>query len=420
MSLAIPEGTTFGRVRARFITGVADTPDDIDDLPDFHVLQGNVTFTAEVRQPLSVNDEDILVPAPVTVTLDPDGRLDEYLISSDIGGWTWRATFELVGVSIRPYSFQVPAGADLWLGKLIPVASAPGTLTIQGPPGESAYATAVRNGFLGTEPAWLDSLVGPALELSSNVVTLAGPTNTISDITATLSEWTVTAPTTLSLPASYPAGGQHTVHVVSGYQHISWPGGTTVYGSTAADDVWLTLIRTTDGWTILVPDATPEAERDTGWITIAEGVVEGAGGVTYTTGPANFYAVGTPMPSPWPEFDWPFKAAIRRVGNRVMLTLPGSVPNAGHVSLNLADVQVFMSSGFYGCLIPGPFGEDQSPRGVFSSVRTMDIADGYDSISFEIPVEYTRSVAVYATSPDTTVVDGVMEWTTADPWPEGL
>lgn len=31
----------------------------------------------------------------------------------------------------------------------------------QGPAGESAYKIAVRNGFVGTESEWLDSLVGP-------------------------------------------------------------------------------------------------------------------------------------------------------------------------------------------------------------------------------------------------------------------
>lgn len=64
--------------------------------------------------------------------------------------------------------------------------------------------------------------------------------------------WTVAAPVTLNLP-SRPDGSQYTVHVASGFQNITWPNGTEIFGLTTDDeDVWLTLVRDTDRWNVLV------------------------------------------------------------------------------------------------------------------------------------------------------------------------
>lgn len=67
-----------------------------------------------------------------------------------------------------------------------------------------------------------------------------------------VNRWTVAAPVTLNLP-SRPDGAQYLVHVASGFQNITWPNGTEIFGETAADESWLTLVRGAGQWVVLIP-----------------------------------------------------------------------------------------------------------------------------------------------------------------------
>lgn len=254
--------------------------------------------------------------------------------------------------------------------------------------------------------------------------TFSGPTNIVPPIVTTLSEWTVTAPTTLTFPTDFLVGGQHTVHIVSGFAHITWPVGTEVFGSTASDEVWVTLVRTSEGWKVLVPDSSGGSGGggDTGWITLFEGTIRN-GVATYTTGSASAYQSGGPMDSPFPDFDWPFKCRIRRIGNRVLMDLPASTTNSATftVQINFAATAILSALGFRGITLAGAFGDPMGSRLLFSSTRTLDIADGYDALPFDAPYDSGTPGGLRIWGPNaTSIVSGVMEWTTEDPWPEGL
>lgn len=209
-------------------------------------------------------------------------------------------------------------------------------------------------GFI--EDTATEAVAAGGLVPSSSALTLAGPTNVIPSITSTLSEWTVTGDTAVTLPADFPVGGQHTIHVTEGLSRIAWPGGTVLYGGTAADEAWITLIRTDDGWTVLIPDIEPpSALRDTGWVTVASGTSDGTT-VTYDAGfsAADWtFTAGTPHGEAGTPFPW--WVDVRRIGNRVILATS---------RIDLAD----FGGGAYGLLM-GPQPEAGWPRAGFDWIR---------------------------------------------------
>lgn len=68
---------------------------------------------------------------------------------------------------------------------------------------------------------------------------------------ADVNEWTVPNPVQITLPGS-PLNVQYTVYVKSGFQNITWPNGTEVFGGSGAASTWLTLIRRDAGWQVLI------------------------------------------------------------------------------------------------------------------------------------------------------------------------
>lgn len=160
---------------------------------------------------------------------------------------------------------------------------------------------------------------GITLDVSHADQALSAANPTVPDL-ANVNEWTVLGPVQVVLPPADP-GSQYTVHVKSGFQDITWPNGTTVYGETDQQDVWVTLIRGVAGWNVLIPSPAAEpgaAGLDTGWVALASGYNFG-GEVTWVTPPTEItlssnwgVATGTIM-----------SIQARRMGNTFYLWIEG-------------------------------------------------------------------------------------------------
>jgi hypothetical protein len=144
--VALPGEVSYGRVTGRFLLAVADGV-DVDQHPDGVPAEGTVTFTASVPYVRFPGSPAVVLPSALVCALDEDGYLLDgqgeqgvYLVATnDPDGnpvdWTYTVSLNFSGILVPPFSIQVPAGAEIDLAQVIPVASSDGTLTIQGPPG---------------------------------------------------------------------------------------------------------------------------------------------------------------------------------------------------------------------------------------------------------------------------------------------
>lgn len=193
-----PAGVEHGKVVGRFITASVDTSRDEDDLPDYAVARGTVTFRPAVARTIAASDtppSSYVVPLPIVATLDQDGVLaagghDGVKLVTGV----YAVAFNFEGVTVAPFQITVTAAhtddapLDLPL-----VAPEPVTPTVKwvvneqvyrdtlqarddtrqaladwkekygdraGANGDSAYEVAVDNGFQGSEDEWLASLKG--------------------------------------------------------------------------------------------------------------------------------------------------------------------------------------------------------------------------------------------------------------------
>ena len=135
---------------------------------------------------------------------------------------------------------------------------------------------------------YIDSLSRP----SRTAVTLSAASPSVPSLGSS-NEWTVTNATQVVLPTGVPAGASFLVHVKAGFQNLSWPVGSTVYGTTSADDVWVTLNRGDGKWEVLIPSAGGSAPAlvETPWTTTLN-VVSISGALTFTTGDSSMLGSG--------------------------------------------------------------------------------------------------------------------------------
>lgn len=195
-------------------------------------------------------------------------------------------------------------------------------------------------------------------EPQPELVVTAIPANGVVPSLGTVNRWSVAAATQLILP-SVPQGSQFTVHVVSGFQNITWPAGATVFGATSVTtNVWVTLIRTDTNWAVLIPSTGGGAGLiDTGW-TQTLGFFSVAGALTYNTGDASMLGTG------WGAHEsGGFGGAtldVRRSGNQLLIRMSGfkalsATPDKKVVSLPPAMTTSFVGLE-QGVLQPYPMG----------------------------------------------------------------
>ncbi len=146
----------YGTVRGRFLAGVLDS-DDAAAFPDAEPLSGHVTFAATapvVRVVSAMPAPASLFPQSLRVYLDEEGYLSRdgsrdisLWATDDADGnpvdWQWRVAFSLNhegrDVYHAPFNFVLATGATVDLTVVAPlITPSPGTIIIQGPPGESA------------------------------------------------------------------------------------------------------------------------------------------------------------------------------------------------------------------------------------------------------------------------------------------
>ncbi|MFJ2017254.1 hypothetical protein ACIOFZ_08500 [Streptomyces nodosus] len=166
----LPEGIPTVTVTGRYLT------------PEGRPLSGRVIW----RAPLLTFGApyDVILGAPVTATLDTQGRFEVILPATDApdmnpSGWSYTVAEQLDGVPAgRSYQVLLPADTprvdiadiaptDPTTPTYVAVKGDPGPPGEQGepgpegPPGADAYEVAVAAGFAGTRAEWLASLVGP-------------------------------------------------------------------------------------------------------------------------------------------------------------------------------------------------------------------------------------------------------------------
>ena len=138
---ALPSNVGYGTVTGQFILGVADTAADTDALPEAVPAVGSIVFSPLISYVPDAAARVVLVPQPVTVTLDSLGYIVSpgnsavravTLIASDNDAfnprdWAWRATFKFQNVSsqIPIVDFVVRAGVAIDLATYVPAPTAP-------------------------------------------------------------------------------------------------------------------------------------------------------------------------------------------------------------------------------------------------------------------------------------------------------
>lgn len=131
----IPE-LSYGTVRGRFLSGIADTADE-DSAPNALPMKGYVEFSATEKlfRVTGEGDPVTVYPGTIKVNLDSEGYLvhngsrDVTLWATDdpdvdVAGWRWKAKLALsaqqaeadsvwFGLSAETFEFLLPAGATV-------------------------------------------------------------------------------------------------------------------------------------------------------------------------------------------------------------------------------------------------------------------------------------------------------------------
>lgn len=93
--------------------------------------KGSITFYAAPDRLVDAPNKTVILPDPVTVELDSNGRLSVALLATNSPGvtptgWSWK-TEHNIGITQNEFSFLVPAGTTQDLATLATVASSTGT-----------------------------------------------------------------------------------------------------------------------------------------------------------------------------------------------------------------------------------------------------------------------------------------------------
>lgn len=144
-------------VTGRYLSGAADSPEDVDRLPNNLAVSGSVTFTPRAKyilMPGGAPDPVTILPMSITCEIDSEGYLSQngarglWLISNDTpanpSDWTWDVTFKFsAGVggpaqAFGPFSYKFKESLDESsaqandLTRLTPVTSSSGVTMTQG------------------------------------------------------------------------------------------------------------------------------------------------------------------------------------------------------------------------------------------------------------------------------------------------
>ncbi len=131
--MTLPGNVGYGTVTGQLLGAAADTTFDIDLDPDSELIQGSVTFTPSVDRLVNATSVPpvVILPKPITVTLDEDGAFSVVLVATDDAdlspvGWTYLVTFDLELTALAAFNMAVPEGVTTNIASVIPIAASPG------------------------------------------------------------------------------------------------------------------------------------------------------------------------------------------------------------------------------------------------------------------------------------------------------
>jgi hypothetical protein len=176
MATDFPTNLSTGTVTGRFILASADSVDGGTD-PDVVAAVGTVVFTPSpqvIKDPTSTPAPLMLMPAPITATLDSEGYIcgvgttrGVTLIATDDAdvtpvNWTWSVKFNLTAnggtaLTLDSFSFQLPSGTTKDITALAPVPASNGTYYTQGPAGPSSQLPLVSGEFYRSSQTWVQN-----------------------------------------------------------------------------------------------------------------------------------------------------------------------------------------------------------------------------------------------------------------------
>lgn len=147
--MTLPTNVGSGRIVGRFVVGIIDSPNDLDDEPELIPAQGTITFTPNIKYiPNSTTEIPMtIMQAPITGVLDSEGYLctpdnsntvggltrGVKLFATDVGqvtGWTYTVKYSFTPVgtivpSIPEHPLTVPDQSTRDLSKIAPTPYAP-------------------------------------------------------------------------------------------------------------------------------------------------------------------------------------------------------------------------------------------------------------------------------------------------------
>jgi len=155
MTTALPTQVTYGTFKGKLIDAINTGAGEVS-----RAVTGTVTASPAVN---SVNIPAALVvmlPRPITVTLDANGAFTMQLVATDdpalsIINWAYQISFQLGnGDALAPFLVQIPGGATVDLSTANPVSTGGGVAITQGPAGPTAVFDADAVPYLNaTAPA---------------------------------------------------------------------------------------------------------------------------------------------------------------------------------------------------------------------------------------------------------------------------
>lgn len=264
----LPTDIPVGTVTGQFYFVNEDNVDANTD-PELTVVQGNVTFTASVPLLLMPTKVATIIPLEFKAVFDSNGNLvsasdptiglklpatDSSLFNPT--GWTWQVDFNLTQVTnrhtiaVKSFSIQVPTGGTVDLTTVMPLASSPGTLTIQGPQGiQGAIGNTGATGAQGIQgiqgiqgvqgnPGDMTAVAGPAtvsgtINITSGMLPSTRLWNMTTNLVITLPTPGATLSGTITLVLTQDATGGRTITWPSSAT-LTWPDGISQQPATAA------------------------------------------------------------------------------------------------------------------------------------------------------------------------------------------
>jgi len=165
VTTALPTQVTYGTFKGKLIDAINTGAGEVS-----RAVTGTVTASPAVN---SVNIPAallVMLPRPVTVTLDATGAFTMQLVATDdpalsIINWAYQISFQLGnGDALAPFLVQIPGGSTVDLSTANPVSTGGGVAITQGPVGPPGPAAGYDADAVPYLPATAPAPTGPGVQ----------------------------------------------------------------------------------------------------------------------------------------------------------------------------------------------------------------------------------------------------------------